>query len=207
MFHVTTQIQWSLISSMWIKSPSVCWAQNSWFHCYWEPWVCTLIAKTSFDIFHLLDLQSFHLLPGPNNNNKLGSTKTTMPLVHSLDKMAMEFIKTPLFLVWIDQSVLAREPQSTPPTDPNKGMCPRSWHSLCLHPALTSLGGSWRRAMYFLQDLSNKLLYFNFPCGLLLNRSSPSDIPGLYLTNGILTNSQQKYMFNEYCTVGSQITE
>lgn len=64
--------------------------------------------------------------------------------------------------------------------------------SLYLHPALTSLP-TWPLWVCLVPPpapIINKLVYFTFSFGLLLNPGSPSDTPELYLTNVSFKNSQ-----------------
>lgn len=88
---------------------------------------------------------------------------------------------------------LAQEVRSTPHTDPNKGICLRSCHSLpapCLPwPPVKTLEMCH---VLLPGPLSNKLLYFNVHCvPCSINHSTPSDISGLYLLNVNLTKSPQ----------------
>lgn len=69
---------------------------------------------------------------------------------------------------------LVSSSQSTPPTDPNKGMYPRSYLALCLHSTLTSLCGHSKRTLNLLQDLqgisfsvSFSLSIFCWYCGTI----------------------------------------
>ena len=81
----------------------------------------------------------------------------------------VELTKTPPFWFEMTDLALAWEPQTTPPMDPSKDMCPRSYHSLsalCFHFPL------WPVTAYCVLPpgpVSNNPLYFNFSCGLLLN--------------------------------------
>lgn len=59
------------------------------------------------------------------------------------DKNPVKLTKTPLFLLQLTNLALAR--------DPSKGMCPRSYHILWLHPALTFPCCLWRQATDLLQ--------------------------------------------------------
>ena len=60
------------------------------------------------------------------------------PLGWLLDKTPVE-LTTVLFLLWIDPSGLTREPQSTPPQDAKRGLCPRSHLFVCTLPSPSSV--------------------------------------------------------------------
>ena len=75
----------------------------------------------------------------------------------------------PTLRVWIHQSDSSLETPKTPPTCPSKAMCPRSCVSLsapCLDLPVWSLEACHGPPP---GPTSNKLLYFSFSCGLLLN--------------------------------------
>lgn len=79
-----------------------------------------------------------------------------------LDKTPVELTKPLLFWFELTDQDLAWEPQSTPPTDPKKGMCLR----FCLSLPITysDLPGWPLEAccVFPLGPVSNKFLYFNF---------------------------------------------
>lgn len=87
-------------------------------------------------------------------------------LICPLDKTPVELPQTPLFWFEFTDQYLAQEPQSPPPTDPNKGTGPDPI-------ALSTL--CFNLSVWFLQvccillsgPMNNKHLYFNFFCGLL----------------------------------------
>lgn len=98
----------------------------------------------------------------------------------------------------LTHTALAQEPQTPQPPTLMKACAPhpttlsapvRPFEACCVpshvHPEVC-------RGL-FPGSMSNKLLYFNFPCSLLLNRGSPSNSPEFYLTNVNLIKSQRPY--------------
>lgn len=97
-------------------------------------------------------------------------------LMHALDKTSGGLSQTLLFWHELTNLAIAQEPQSTPPMDRNKSMCPRSCLSLsapCLDLPVWPL--QVRRVLPP-GPVNNKPLYFKFSCGLLLSSvvGSPS---------------------------------
>ena len=115
-----------------------------------------------------------------------------LPIVGYFHKIASPRTKlTTSLLFWFELTnpALGWEPQSTLPTDPNKGMCPRSCLSLCLHPALTAAYGSLRLVWSTSSRICEwQTSLFQFLCGLLLNCGSQLTPPGLYLANANLAS-------------------
>lgn len=115
----------------------------------------------------------------------------------SLYKTLTELTKAPHFWFELTHLALALILQSTPRTNPNKGKCPRSWSSLCLRPALTSLCGPSSHATYFLQDLwvLSFSISLSFVVFCWIKAHHPTVDLGLYLPNVNLTKSQQTRVF------------
>ena len=83
------------------------------------------------------------------------------------------------FLFELTNPTSAWEPQSIPPSDPNKGMCP--CHSLCLSLALTS-------PVYFLQEMGVTSFSISIALCSCVKRGSPSDTWGGVGNEGALLN-------------------
>ncbi|XP_070076069.1 cationic amino acid transporter 4 isoform X2 [Equus caballus] len=85
-------------------------------------------------------------------------TSQGLPLVCILDKTPGNLART-CFWFELTSPDLTWEPQSTPPVDSNKGVCPRSHLFLRLHFALTSQCGPLRRAEDLLQEPCQQLAW------------------------------------------------
>lgn len=113
-------------------------------------------------------MQAHALDNSPQSNKWTDRSSPTAPVINSLpcrplpaclryplDKSPVRPTKTLLFLFKWTNLALAWEPQSTPPTYANKGMCPSSCLSHCQHcdMTLTFPYGLSQHAMYFLKDM------------------------------------------------------
>ena len=84
----------------------------------------------------------------------VSSTSQCIPFLYSFGKTPLGLTKkNPFFWFKFINPASTWEPQSTPPTDSNKGMCPRSCPLLCLHSSLIYPCGPSRCAICFLQDI------------------------------------------------------
>ena len=88
--------------------------------------------------------------------------------MHLVDKTAVGLLKTSFLWFELTYPDRAQELQSTPPTRPNKVLCPGScvFLSPCLHSVLTSPCGPSGRAGRFLQNLW--VMNFSIPVSLVV---------------------------------------
>ena len=121
--------------------------------------------------------------------------------MHLLGKTFVRLTKILFFWFEWTNLGLAWETQSTPPMDPNKGMCPWSCLSLStervedqlsLNSALTSPCNPWGQAMHFLQDLWVINFLFHFLLWPVVEPQLSIWHHVLHLTNVRWTKSYQK---------------
>lgn len=105
------------------------------------------------------------------------------------DNDPMKLTKTLLFLFELTNLALPWEPQSIPPMDSNKGMCPQSYHiSDCTPPWPPAVAPGGMPGTSSRTGAPHTSL-FQFPCGLRLTLWPTIGTLGLFLTKVHLTKS------------------